>query len=96
MHIYVHTHTHTHTHTLAQTPLSKSSAYLNKLPVRGDTAYVQKIVESIESLNENGSAGLGALLGSLMQAIFDSIHGMFFTYDEVFLNYVMSHIQKTT
>ena len=89
MHIYVHTHTHTHTRTDA--PVEK-----NKLQVRGDTAYVQKIVESIKSLNDNGSAGLGALPGSLMQAIFDSIHGMFFIYDEVFLNYVMSHIQKTT
>jgi len=78
----------------AMEPLSKSSILLNKLKVGGDTAYVQKIAQSFKSLSESGSAGVAALVGGFMQAVFGSIHGMIFLYNEIFLKYVLSLVQN--
>ena len=78
----------------AMEPLSKSSILLNKLKVGGDTAYVQKIAQSFRILSESGGAGVAALIGGFMQAVFGSIHGMIFLYDEIFLKYVIFLVQN--
>jgi len=75
-------------------PLAKSSAYLDKLKIGGDAEYMQKIAESFESITEKGVAGLGAFFGGTVQAVFASMHGMFYLFDEIFLKYVVTLIRN--
>jgi len=80
--------------TFALGPLSKSSDFLHKLKIGGDAEYMAKIADSFKSVSESGVGGIGAFVGGFVQAIFSSMHGMFFIYDELFLKYVMSIVQN--
>ena len=80
--------------TFAMGPLSKSSAFLRSLKISGDTKYLAKIAASFQSVSSNGVTGIGALIGGFVQAIFASIHGIFYIYDEIILKYVISLIQN--
>jgi len=80
--------------TFALGPLSKSSDFLHKLKIGGDAEYMAKIADSFKSVSESGVNGIGAFVGGFTQAIFASMHGMFFIYDELFLKYVTSIIQN--
>ena len=75
-------------------PLAKSSAFLNTLKIGGDAEYMQKIAASFESIGEKGVAGVGAFVGGSVQAVFASMHGMFYLYDELFLKYVVVLIRN--
>jgi len=75
-------------------PFAQSSDYLNTLKIGGDAEYIQKIAESFQSLAEEGVTGAGAFVGGSVQAVFASMHGMFFLYDEIFLKYVTTLIRN--
>jgi len=75
-------------------PLSQSNAYLDDLKIGGDAEYMQKIAESFEGIAEKGVAGVGAFVGGTVQAVFASMHGMFYLYDEIFLKYVVTLVRN--
>ena len=75
-------------------PLSKSSAYLDQMKVGGDAAYLQNIASSFKSVADSGTAGIAGMVGGFVQAVFGSLHGMFFVYDELVLKYLKSLIQN--
>ena len=75
-------------------PFAESSAYLNSLKIGGDAEYIQKIAESFQLLAEEGVTGIGAFVGGSVQAVFASMHGMFFLYDEIFLKYVTTLVRN--
>ena len=75
-------------------PLAKSSRFLSTLKIGEDTEYLRKISASFESISSGGVTGIGALVGGFVQAIFASMHGIFYVYDEILLKYVTSLIQN--
>jgi len=75
-------------------PLAKSSRFLRTLKIGEDTEYLRRISASFQSISSSGVTGIGALVGGFVQAIFASMHGVFYVYDEILLKYVTSLIQN--
>jgi len=59
-----------------------------------ESVVLKSIASSFESLSEGGASAVVGFVGGFVQAVFASMHGIFFTHDEIFLKYAMSLLQN--